>query len=235
LELPIREPATIKEARTAASASSLKRGELEVPADFEKLIGRRRPGDWEFETEGFQCGPSVWKTDDHSFTNMALLTLARKVSTAIRKLPNKPKEKDADRLLAVAFRGWLKKARYRKVRRSAKTYWKELFKMFSKQMRSKHPEQNASTWTRWRQHVDFPRDGSSRDKILFAIRKHCEERATNRFYLGMRDAGRIAGISHVHAGKHLQRLRAEGRIDYNAGSLKNRGGRRKAQKWILVG
>ena len=61
-------------------------------------------------------------------------------------------------------------------------------------------------WQRWARHKEFPIDGLPDEKILFAIRKHCWESKNREFYLGVRDAGLIAGVGYVTAWRMLRKL-----------------------------
>ena len=228
-ELPIVEPSFREETPRARSSEPVTNEPIENFSEEELEHG---PHEWKML--GWDCAPSKLKPNDLSYTNKSLLTLARKASTQIAKLRERPEPRECERLLAVAFRGWQAKAGYRKLQRPLKVYWKELVKMFRSQMRSPHPEKNASTWTRWCEHPDFPRSADPREKIMFAIRKNCEEWNTDSFFLSTEDAGRVAGLSKVSGLKHLRRLVKEGRICHHPSTQKRRGGQRKAQRYLLL-
>lgn len=70
----------------------------------------------------------------------------------------------------------------------------------------------AEKWLRWTRHKEFPRDGLPQEKILFAIRQHCAEAKSDEFFLGVRDAGLVAGTSFMTAARSLCKLVASGHL-----------------------
>ncbi|MEO5804411.1 MAG: BT4734/BF3469 family protein [Verrucomicrobiota bacterium] len=68
-------------------------------------------------------------------------------------------------------------------------------------------------WLRWTRHNDFPHAGLPHEKILFAIRKHCQESNTDEFFLGVRDAGLVGGVSYKTGSRILRKLIASGDIE----------------------
>ena len=64
----------------------------------------------------------------------------------------------------------------------------------------------ADKWLRWTRHKDFPHKGKPHEKILFAIRQHCDDASSDEFFLGARDAGLVAGISFKTAARALSKL-----------------------------
>jgi hypothetical protein len=70
----------------------------------------------------------------------------------------------------------------------------------------------AEKWLRWTRHKEFPRDGLPHEKILFAIRQHCAEAKSDEFFLGVRDAGLVAGTSFMTAARSLCKLVKDGHL-----------------------
>jgi hypothetical protein len=69
---------------------------------------------------------------------------------------------------------------------------------------------SVEKWTRWTRHPDFPKHPVER--LLFAIRKHCEDAATRDFFLGARDAGLVCGASYRTGARLLKRLVRIGKL-----------------------
>jgi hypothetical protein len=68
----------------------------------------------------------------------------------------------------------------------------------------------ADKWIRWTRHPEFPvRPG---DRLLFAIRKHCEESGSVDFFLGARDAGLVLGKTYRTGARHLAELVGSGQL-----------------------
>jgi len=70
----------------------------------------------------------------------------------------------------------------------------------------------AEKWLRWTRHKDFPHDGLPQEKIMFAIRQHCSEANSVEFFLGVRDAGLVAGSSFMTAARALGKLVSSGNL-----------------------
>jgi hypothetical protein len=69
---------------------------------------------------------------------------------------------------------------------------------------------SVEKWTRWTRHPDFPKHPAER--LLFAIRKHCEEAGKQEFFIGARDAGLVCGASYRTGARLLHRLVKNGRL-----------------------
>jgi hypothetical protein len=71
----------------------------------------------------------------------------------------------------------------------------------------------AEKWLRWTKHRNFPNEGLSHEKILFAIHQHCAESKSHDFFIGVRDAALVAGVGHVTAWRMLCKLVADGHLE----------------------
>ena len=71
----------------------------------------------------------------------------------------------------------------------------------------------AEKWVRWRKHANFPHDGLPSEKILFAIKQHCAESGSNKFFLGARDAALIVGGHFNTAARLMRKLTADGHLE----------------------
>ncbi len=67
----------------------------------------------------------------------------------------------------------------------------------------------AEKWLRWTRHHAFPSGGLPREKLLFAIRQHCDEARHAVFFLGARDAALVAGVSFKTGARMLCKLVAD--------------------------
>ena len=68
----------------------------------------------------------------------------------------------------------------------------------------------ADKWTRWTRHPEYP--VRPRDRLLFAIRKHCEESGSTGFFLGARDAGLVLGKTYRTGARRLAELVENGQL-----------------------
>jgi len=68
----------------------------------------------------------------------------------------------------------------------------------------------ADKWTRWTRHTDFPE--SPLERLMFAIRKHCEEAGSPDFFIGVRDAGLLCGRSFRTGARFLGQLVENGKL-----------------------
>ncbi|HEV2694543.1 MAG TPA: BT4734/BF3469 family protein [Verrucomicrobiae bacterium] len=65
-------------------------------------------------------------------------------------------------------------------------------------------------WVRWTKHPEFPTDPEER--LMFAIHHHCKEAGKRQFFIGVRDAGLVCGMTFKTGSRILLRLREKGRI-----------------------
>ncbi len=114
-----------------------------------------------------------------------------------------------------AFSAWL--GEYAKqgvpLRCSADEYRRELRDSIAGARRKSWFKCAAEKWERWKRHADFPCDGLPHEKILFAVRQHCAESRSREFFIGVRDAGLVAGVSKETAGRMLNKLCASGHLE----------------------
>jgi hypothetical protein len=68
----------------------------------------------------------------------------------------------------------------------------------------------ADKWTRWTRHPEYP--VRPRDRLLFAIRKHCDESGSTGFFLGARDAGLVLGKTYRTGARYLAELLGSGQL-----------------------
>jgi hypothetical protein len=68
-------------------------------------------------------------------------------------------------------------------------------------------------WIRWTGHKDFPHEGKPDEKILFAIRQHCQEEKSNEFFLSVRDAGLLVGGNAMTGSRLLNKLVEKGHLE----------------------
>jgi hypothetical protein len=119
------------------------------------------------------------------------------------------------RLIDAAFDAWLGQHARQGVRLrcSPDEYRRELLVSVRGAERKPWFKSAAEKWTRWTWHKEFPRDGLSHERILFAVRQHCAESKSREFFIGSRDAGLVAGASYITASRMLRKLCADGHLE----------------------
>jgi hypothetical protein len=65
-------------------------------------------------------------------------------------------------------------------------------------------------WLRWTKHPEFPTEPEER--LMFAIHHHCQEAGKRQFFIGVRDAGLVGGMSYTTGARILLRLQEKGKI-----------------------
>lgn len=155
-----------------------------------------------------ECLPYRKKPDGTVFTHHTLLQLGRRL--ALRA--TREKQWLIEVQVEQAALAWLDEARRRglRVRRKPEEYFAELMGIVEGAWRCRWFKAAASRWTRWTQMPDFPSE--PKDRLLYAIRRHCEEANMSEFFMSCRDAGTISETSHVRAAELLKDLAADGRI-----------------------
>jgi hypothetical protein len=88
----------------------------------------------------------------------------------------------------------------------------------------------AEKWLRWTRHGDFPHTASANIRILFCAQRHCAESGSREFFIGVRDAALVAGVSKETAGRLLRKLCVNGQLE----KVGERRHRRHAQTYRLI-
>ena len=116
------------------------------------------------------------------------------------------------RLIDSAFESWWREHQKQGVRLrcSPDEYRRELRQSIEGAQRKCWFKSAAEKWIRWTRHPDFPKRPDER--LLFAIRKHCEDAGTRDFFIGARDAGLVCGASYRTGARILNRLVRNGRL-----------------------
>lgn len=119
------------------------------------------------------------------------------------------------RLIDSVFESWLHEHQRKSVRLrcSPEEYRRELRVSIEGARRKSWFKSAAEKWVRWTRHKDFPHTGKPTEKILFAVRLHCAEARTDEFFLGVRDAGLVAGRSFRTAARAIRELCADGKLE----------------------
>jgi hypothetical protein len=146
-------------------------------------------------------------------THDSLLELGKSLALHAEKI-KKPLTRQ---LIESAFEAWLGEHARRGVqlRCAADDYRRELLASARGAERKPWFKPAAEKWLRWTQHAEFPRDGLPHERILFAIRCHCAESASPDFFIGVRDAGLVAGVSYITAWRMLCKLCEDGKLEKN--------------------
>lgn len=118
-----------------------------------------------------------------------------------------------DRHLAAATTAWLSEHAKLGVslRGSPDEYKAELAASARGATRKPWFKAAADKWLRWTRHQNFPK--APGERLRFAIRQHCAEARCNEFFIGARDAGRVAGVHFTTASMLLQKLIADGHLE----------------------
>ena len=85
-------------------------------------------------------------------------------------------------------------------------------------------------WRKWTKEPDFPATGSSKERLEYAIRRHCETESTTRFFISARDAATITGTNFGNANQTLHRL-VNARVIAKVGKRQHA---RQAQEFRLI-
>jgi hypothetical protein len=118
------------------------------------------------------------------------------------------KEKLTARQIDLAFESWWREHQKQGVmlRLSADEYRSELRQSIEGAQRKCWFKSAAEKWLRWTRHKDFPHNGLTHEKILFAVRQHCADAGSDDFFIGARDAGLVAGVSFRTAARAIRKL-----------------------------
>src|ERR1035438_3163863 len=111
------------------------------------------------------------------------------------------------RLTDSAFDSWLRELQKKGVRLrcSPDEYRRELRDSVDGARRKSWFKSAAEKWLRWTRHKDFPHNGLTHEKILFAVRQHCADAGSDDFFIGARDAGLVAGVSFRTAARAIRK------------------------------
>jgi hypothetical protein len=144
-------------------------------------------------------------------THISLRDLGKAVALHATRI----REPLTPRIIESAFESWL--AEHRRngltLRCSPDDYRAEFVASVKGCERKPWFKSAAEKWIRWTRHVEFPHAGLPHEKILFAVRRHCAENGSPEFFIGVRDAGLVAGASKETAGRLLRKLCADGQLE----------------------
>lgn len=154
---------------------------------------------------------------DRVKTHTNLLDLGKAIALHADRI----KEPLTARLIDSAFNSWWHEHERLGIhlRGSPDEYRRELQTSIEGARRKPWFKKASEIWIRWTRHKDFPNDASPQVKILFAIRQHCAEAKSNKFFIGARDAAIVAGGSPATAARAIRKL-------CNGGQLEKDGERR---------
>jgi hypothetical protein len=150
--------------------------------------------------------PFDQKPDGTYFTHVVLRDLARRLAVGAAREQFWMAEDHAH----AAADAWLEEAKRqgRKLSRSDDDYRRELLVNIASVRKWKDFHNHVDHWLRWTRLPNFPE--TPRERIIFAIRAHCKQARKAEFFLGCRDAARVAGTTYVHASRLLRQLVKEG-------------------------
>jgi hypothetical protein len=162
-------------------------------------------------------------------THGSLLELGKRLALHAERIKSPLTVRQID----SAFSAWL--TEYNKqgatLRWQPDTYRRELRDSIAGARRKKWFTTAAEKWQRWTRHADFPHSGLPGERVLFAIRCHCADAKTQEFFIGVRDAALVAGVSKETAGRLLRKLCKDGSLE-KTGTRRNP---RHAQTYRLIG
>jgi len=178
---------------------------------------------------GESRAPRRSKPDGTAYTHQSLRDLGRDLVVRFKRHDLAL----ADSEVEQAFRAWWTTAKRNglKLRLGPDAYRLELSKCVQTARRAPWIARVAGFWTRWTQEPEFPHAATSREKLGWAIRRHCLASGTKVFFLAARDAATITGTSFRAANATLHSM-------VRAGTLKRVGKRRcarDAQTFRLAG
>jgi hypothetical protein len=151
----------------------------------------------------------VVRPDGTLATHESLRDLARDLVVRFAKHGLALTQPDMERALGAWWDTGRRTGRFRLRRED---YRAELSKAIRSVQRVPWLSRVVSLWLRWTHEPDFPRAGLSAERLEYAIRHHCAEARTNRFFLSARDAATITGTTFRAANDTLHRLIATGVI-----------------------
>jgi hypothetical protein len=149
----------------------------------------------------FHVGDAV-KQDGSVFTHVKLLDLGKAMALHAKRINHTLTGRDYDE----AVRSWLTEHQRKglRLRGDFVEYRAELRTSVEGARRKRWFTASAEKWTRWTRHPDFP--DRPEERLLFAIRKHCEDAGSPDFFIGARDAGLLCGVSFRTGARLLGRL-----------------------------
>jgi BT4734-like, N-terminal domain len=144
-------------------------------------------------------------------THGALLALGKAIALHAERI----REPLTARQIDSAFESWLREHNRQGVRLrcSADEYRRELRDNIEGARRKSWFKSAAEKWIRWTRHKEFPHDALPHEKILFAVRQHCANAGSDKFFLGARDAGLVAGGSFRTAARAIRKLCDDGHLE----------------------
>jgi hypothetical protein len=151
------------------------------------------------------------RPDGTTGTHKGLLDLGKSVALHAERI----KEPLTNQQIDAAFDAWFSEHVRQGVplRGTAEEYRRELVISVRGAQRKPWFKAAAEKWIRWTRHADFPHAALPREKIIFAIRKHCDEAQQTEFFLGARDAALVAGVCFKTGAKLLCKLVANGVLE----------------------
>ncbi len=169
--------------------------------------------------------PYLINPNGEGFTHESLRALGLRVAV---ELSRQHGDLDDD-ILNEVIRAWWGGCHKKRLLLTGKLadYREELRASIEGAMRKEWFHDLVTKWTRWTHYPAFPNDPE--DRVIFAIRKHCEAEGTADFFIGCRDAGLVAGTDHVTGWRILRRLTKAGLIQ-----LVRKFKGRKANDYILA-
>jgi hypothetical protein len=144
-------------------------------------------------------------------THRSLLDLGKAIALHAERI----REPLTHRQIDAAFSAWLSEhARLGiTIRCDPAEYQRELLVSIRGAERKPWFKRAADVWLRWTRHKQFPHAALPHEKILFAIRQHCADAKSETFFLGVRDASLVAGVSFKTAARMLCKLIAAGHLE----------------------
>ena len=160
---------------------------------------------------GESRAPYARKPDGTCYTHELLMHLARDLVVRFRRHRLELTLVEIDR----AFRSWWSTGKRKglKFREHPDVYRDELLKAVRCVQDVVWLSRVVNYWPRWTQEPDFPVAASSEDRLEYAIRRHCAEEGTDRFFLSARDAATITGTCFSSANDTLHRLACKGVLE----------------------
>ncbi|HEX4265654.1 MAG TPA: BT4734/BF3469 family protein [Verrucomicrobiae bacterium] len=151
--------------------------------------------------------PHESKQDGTAFTHLVLIDLGKRLALRIER---ECIWRAADNFVELAAHEWFQESRRRglRLRGTLAEYADELRISVHGAKKKSWFRDAADLWTRWKREPEFP-TGDPKAAIVFAVRRHCQETKSRKFFLSCRDAGNIVGINHVRAAQVLNQLCAE--------------------------
>jgi hypothetical protein len=154
-------------------------------------------------TPWFWTGRNHWgnsaKADGTVFTHFNLLKLGKAMALHTERIKHPLTHREID----DAARAWFAQHQWKGLRLQGDLdeYRAELRRSVEGAQRKRWFKASAEKWTRWTRHPDFP--ARPDERLLFAIRKHCEDAGTPEFFLG---------ASYRTGARLLNRLVRNGRL-----------------------